>query len=344
MALKDMRVRGYTLLELLISLGIIIILLISVGAAIVDVLHVESAHTDRAGMSRSASNLAARLDEEARSSTAVFIPQTDVTGNPNSGAQGAHEVDFFRRLSAGGDALVAYSFDSGTGSVTRYEYTNVSGLKTITQSDLAASGIASFSVSRQPVANTGTVVGQSDPASVTIFYGRAELAGGNDVVIADITAKSESGVPNHLYVVHLATRAAPTSLAILAPNSVPPSPTSTHVFPFIILRPGFPVRPPHGPMHGGSPGAPSTLIHWVTADGSIQFVSTSGFGAVNWFDFTLAFAAVSSGIYTFRDSNGSLLSVTISCVGGRCPVFRPLPVSAPAFTGPGVIAFQLSSS
>ena len=265
-----MKPRAYTLVELLVSTAIILILMMAVGNAIVASLHLQAIHADRAGMSRSASELAERLGEEARSSTAVFIPSIDVLGNPNGGSSGPHEVDFLRHLSDGGDAMVAYAFDGSSGSVTRYEYATGSGTKTILNSDIAADGIAAFSLVREPVAATGNTIGQSAPASVTILYGGAELAGGNDVVVANILAKASSGIPSHLYVVHLASRAAPTSLAILAPSGPPASPPSTRVFPFVILRPGFPIPGPHGPMHGGSPGGPPSLLHWVTGSGSIR--------------------------------------------------------------------------
>lgn len=294
-------------------------------------------------MSRSASELAARLGEEARSSTAVFIPNTDINGHPNSAADGSHEVDFFRRLSAGGEAFVAYDFDSGSGSVTRYEYSGATTPKTISAQDLVASGISAFSVSREHVADAGPIVGQSDPASVTILYGNPELAGGNDVVIADITAQASSGIPGHLYVVHLASRAAPTSLAILAPKAPPITPPTTRVFPFVILRPGFHTLPPHGPMHPGSPGAPSTLLRPTAASGTIEFADVLGATSINWFEFTAAYGRVESGTYSFKLPDGSIASVSISCVGGPCPPFRPSPISAPQFTPTGGVAFQLSS-
>ncbi len=335
-----MKLRGYTLVELLVSTAIILILTIAVGNTIVASLHVQAMHADRVAMSRSASELAARLSEEARSSTAVFIPSTDITGNPNTGPNGPHEVDFFRRLSAGGNAFVAYGFDASSGEVTRYEYSSTSGAKTVSAQDLAASAIGSFSVRREHVADAGPIVGQKDPPSVTILYGSPELAGGNDVVVADIAAQTSSGVPSHLYVIHLASRVAPTSLAILAPKSPPLTPPTTHVFPFVILRPGFPIHPPHGPIHGGSPGGPPSLIHWVAAPGSIEFLQP---GPVNWFDFTQAFGSVQNGTYSFRQPDGTLATVSISCASGPCPAFRPAPLNAPALTPPGGVAFQLSS-
>lgn len=338
-----MKARGFSLIELLITLSIIVVLMTAIGAAIVGVLHLQAMHAGRAEMSRSASDLATRLSEEARSSTAVFIPKSDVLGNPN-GTSAAHEVDFLRRLSDGGDAYVAYRFDPGTTSVIRYDYSVAASVKTVLYSDTAATGIASFTLNREPVASSGAIVGQPDPAEVTIYYGTTELAGGNDIVVANILTSPASGLPSHLYAVHLASRAAPTSLAILAPKGAPPSPTPTKTFPFVILRPGFPITPPHGPIHGGSPGGPASFIHWVSAQGSIDFIYAGRGSGVSWFDFTSAFTRISSGTYTFRQPDGSSVIATVACIGGLCPEFKPLPVSAPAFTPKGGVAFELSPS
>src|ERR1700680_974800 len=154
-----MKARGFSLAELLISMSIIFVLLVAVGAAIVQTLPVQTFRAARAGMGRTIADLSGRLNEEARSATAVFIPSVDVLGNANGGATGAHEVDFFRRLSAGGDAFVAYSFDASSGDVTRYEYAYSAGTKAISNEDIAASDVAAFSVSRETASALSTVAG-----------------------------------------------------------------------------------------------------------------------------------------------------------------------------------------
>jgi prepilin-type N-terminal cleavage/methylation domain-containing protein len=154
-----MNARGYTLVELLVSVAVILILLMGVGNAIVHTLHVQTFEVGRAAMGRTAAALSQRLREEARSSTAVFIPRVDVLGAPNGGEPGAHEVDFFRRLSAGGDAFVAYRFDAATGDITRYEYASASGMQTILNTDLAAGDVAVFSVVREKASEAGALAG-----------------------------------------------------------------------------------------------------------------------------------------------------------------------------------------
>ena len=291
-------------------------------------------------MGRTVTDLSGRLNEDARSSTAVFIPSADVLGNPNGATTGAHEVDFFRRLSAGGDAFVAYRFDSSSGDVTRYEYTFSSGSKTISNEDIAASDIATFSVSSVTASALGDVAGVESAPDVAIMYGKPGLSGGNGVVIATVQPRSHDGIAGRVTTIHLASRIAPTALAVLAPKGVStPPPTKIIVFPFVILRPGFPVTPPHGPIHGGSLGGSPDLLHWVAAVGSAQFYGPSS-DVGTWFELSSYYTRVESGIFIFKDAIGSSITATISCTDGPCPSFKPIPVSAPAFTPPGSVAFQ----
>ena len=291
-------------------------------------------------MGRTIADLSGRLNEEARSSTAVFIPSVDVLGNANSGTTAAHEVDFFRRLSAGGDAFVAYRFDASSGDVTRYEYAYAAGTKIFSNEDIAASGVAAFSVSRVSASALGAVAGVTHPLDVAIMYGRRELSGGNDVVIVSVQPRSHDGISGSATTIHLASRIAPTALAVLAPKGAATPPPTIRVFPFVILRPGFPVTLPHGPMHGGSLGGSPDLIHWVAAVGSAQFYGPSS-DVGTWFELSSFYTKVESGIFIFKDSSGSSITASISCTEGPCPSFKPLPVSAPVLTPAGSVAFQM---
>lgn len=333
------RPRGYTLPELLISVSIIVILLFAACGACVETLRLEAAHAGRASMGRTAANLRERLQEEARSSTAVFIPAIDVLGNANAGGAGSSEVDFFRRLSAGGDSYVAYRFEPASGNVTRYEYTRGASGPQITHQDLAASGVAAFSAGRQS-GSGATVVGSSDVEQVSILYGRSDLVGGNGVVVVNMRSQDSGGVPGENFSVHLASRAAPTSLAVLAPAGAGrATPPPSRVIPFFIFRHGFTkFRIPHGPRHSGNPGAegPGDGLHWVAAAGSAEFLGSGGFTGEGWFEFSSSFPSVISGQYSFRLSDGSFLTAVITCAGGPCPAFRPSPISAPIVPKNGV--------
>src|ERR1022692_3569671 len=99
--------RGMSLIESIIAMSVLTLLIFIATDAAVHTLRVAALTGGRASSARTVSELASRMAEEARSSTAVFIPANDVLGDTNAGAA-AHEVDFFRRLSAGGDSYVAY--------------------------------------------------------------------------------------------------------------------------------------------------------------------------------------------------------------------------------------------
>ena len=331
---------GFSLIELLVSVAIILILLTAVCAAIIQTLRLEAVHASRAGMGRTTSQLAARLQEDARSSTAVFIPGTDVLGNANGGATGAHEVDFFRKLSAGGEAYVAYRFDQASNVVTRFEYSYALGKQTILNSDIAGSDIESFALERQPVASSDLIADQADATRVSILYGRPELVGGNDIVVVSVTAEGSGGVPSKELSIHLAAGAAPTSLAVLAPAGPPPTAPPTHVIPFVLLRPGFQLHLPHGPIHWGDPGDPSGSIHWVAAVGTAQFLGGGPDNAGTWFELSSLYPVLTTGNFIFHLSDGSSVTASINCVGMSCPAFRVAPVSASGFTPRGGVAFQ----
>jgi len=159
---RTVRARGYSLIEAIIATAVLCALLFVVGDAVTHTLRAASLSGGRAGSARTVSELAIRMSEEARSSAAVFIPATDVFGNPNGGTS-AHEVDFFRRLSAGGDTYVAYRFDAAGGSVTRYEYAPASAGAAIVHADQAAENIAAFSPVRVTAGSMSDVL---DPATV----------------------------------------------------------------------------------------------------------------------------------------------------------------------------------
>src|SRR5579872_4613063 len=330
------RASGFTVIELLVSSAIVLVLLTAICLAVIQMLKVEAVHAGRASMGRTVSQLAARMQEEARSSTAVFIPSVDILGQANDAAA-AHEVDFYRKLSAGGSAYVAYRYDATAKAVMRYDYTGALGNPTIQNTDTVATDVSSFVAHRQAVSSSDLIAG-SDIPKVSILYGSSQVVGGNDIVVVDVS--SQSGVsPTETVAVHLAAGAYPTSLAVLAAG-VPPTTPPTHTVPFVLLRPGFQVHFPHGPLHIGAPGDPSSPMHWVAGIGSAQFFGAGPEFSGDWFDFSALYDRVTTGIYTFRTSSGATVTVTIQCDENPCPFFHPSPTSGGTFTPKNGVAFQ----
>jgi hypothetical protein len=281
------------------------------------------------------------MSEEARSSAAVFIPANDVFGNANGGSA-AHEVDFFRRLSGGGDAYVAYRLDPETGVATRYEYSLAGGAPAIAHSDQLAAGVGTFAPSRVTAGSMSDVVSAATVSNVSILYGTAGVVGGNDVVVVRVQARPEDGVTPAEISVHLASRAAPTSLSVLAPAAPPPPVGSGPItIPFIIRN--VPIHIPHGPWHSGSSGTEgdplSSGVHQPWMSGSVSYFGGGGSG-LSWLDLLSLYPTVENGIYTYRDSSGILNTVTITCDGAPCPRFKPLPSSGSPPAPPGGVGFD----
>lgn len=333
MTKKSVRARrAYSLLEVLITISLLGMLLFAIAYAVSDALGKTTLDVGRNGVARSADELAARLSSEARSSTAVFVPPTDVYGQPNDEPAGGSEVDFYRKASDGTPTFVAYRFDSGSGQVERFEYSPLDGgPPKILEQDAIAAGVSSFEAVFHEAASIPGIVGGADVKPVHIYYGSAAWSGGNGIVAVSISAGSSAG-PQEQLEVHLASRAAPTDVSVLvAAGSPPPSPSPSSS-PVLV---GFTLHPPsqHGPIHqgGGDGGGPGL---WGPGIAGTAFFSGNGVGTtVDWQSLYDQFDAVENGVYNFRDANGDLETVTISC-DGACPAFVPNPI---ATQGPTVI-------
>jgi hypothetical protein len=324
-----MRSRGLTIVETIFSVVILALLIIVVGDAVSRTLHTGSLDLGRASESRSASGLEARLNEEARSATSVFVPALDVLGQDNSSTN-AHEVDYYRKAADGSDRFVAYRFDRESGTVTRYDYVFSNKTPQTSDADVAASGIASFYPQPIAIGATGDVVNAHSIAPVSIYYGSVEHVGGNGVVSLTISTVALPGAPAESDTVHLAAKSAPTDLAELV--TATPQPKGPVVVAFIIVP-----KIMKGPWHGGGPG-PDPGIHGPGIPGSALFIG-QGDNNVNWFDVSSKEPVLESGLYRFTDSKGNKIQLTISCEGGPCSPFVPKPQFIPG--GPkGVVFFR----
>ncbi len=330
-----MRSRGFTVLEMLVSVLVLALLIFAVCDAVSHTLQAGSLDIGRAGASRTATALESRMSEEARSATSVFVPTYDVLGHDNSGTN-AHEVDFYRKLSVGTDAYVAYRFDSGAGSVTRYDYTLAGNVPQTSDADISATGIISFVPQAIAVGSSGDVVGGSEIAPVSVYYGHAQSAGGNGVVMVTVTAMAGAGAPARTSIVHLAAKSMPTDFAELVSSASPPPHTGSHTVTFAVVPKAI-----KGTWHGGGPdGGNPGEIHSVALPGSATFIGQAD-DNVNWFDVAAQWPILQSGLYNLHDSDGHVFQVSIACVGGSCPQFVPLPQNIPG-APKGLVVFRTS--
>lgn len=328
--------RGYSLLEVLLTLSLLGLLLFAVGDSVGHTLDATMLGENRHDMATSAEELASRLGEEARSSTAVFVPSVDVLGQSNDGPNGGHEVDFFRKVSDGTTAFVAYRFDAQTGDVTRYDYVpGAGGPPQIVHQDLMAQRIQSLAAKKTAPGSIGGIVGGGNVNPVNIYYGSPEVVGGNGIVAVSVDA-GVAGQPQRHIDIHLASRAAPTDVSILVPSGSPPpspSPSSTPItVAFGLVSQNW--KPPHGPNHGGDPGGGGS--HGPGIPGTAMFIGNGSGPTVDWLSLYSAFNIVVDGVYSFKDSSGDTETVTISCNNGPCPPFAPNPIPT---MGPNVLFY-----
>jgi len=330
MEVPAVRSRGLTIVETIFSVAILALIIFIVGDAVSHTLRTSSLDLGRASESRGASGLEARLNEEARSATSVFVPALDVLGQDNTSAN-AHEVDYYRKAPGGTDAFVAYRFDRASGTVTRYDYVFSGKTPQPSDADLMASDIAAFFPQSIAVGASGDIVKAGLVAPVSVYYGSLEHVGGNGVVSLGISTVALPGAPAESDTIHLAAKSTPTDLAELV--SGPPPRKGPLVVAFIIVP-----KLMKGSWHGGGPDSGPGMIHGGSLSGSALFVGGSD-NSVNWFDVSSQEPLVESGVYRYTDSNGNKIQLTISCDDGPCPQFPPVPQFIPG-APKGIIFFR----
>ena len=329
-----MRSRGFTIVEMLIAIVVLALFIFAVCEAISHTVHIGALDLGRAGEARSSTELLARMSEEALSATSVFVPALDVLGQNNTGTS-AHEVDFYRKLSGGTDAYVAYRFDSGAGAVTRYDYTLAGTAPQTSDADISATGILSFVPQAIAVGSSGDVVGGSQITPVSVYYGQTQTAGGNGVVTVTITAASVSGAQPRSSVLHLAAKAMPTDFAELVSSASPPPHTGSRTVTFMVVP-----KVIKGPWHGGGPDGGWNDIHGVALTGSATFIGDGG-DNVNWFDVSSQEPILESGLYSLHNGSGRNFQLSIACLDQSCPQFVPLPQNIPG-APKGLVIFKTS--
>ena len=318
--------RAYSLLEVLLTICLLGMLLFAITLAVSHTLSTTSLDVGRNGIARSADELASRLQSEARSSTAVFVPSTDVYGLPNGGPSGGHEVDFFRKASDGSPNFVAYRYDGGSSSVDRIEYSPTSsGPPNILNRDVVATEVSAFGATFHEASSMPGIVGGADVTPVHIYYGSADWEGGNGIVTVSVSSGAAGPTQEHLDV-HLASRAAPTDVSVLVASGSPPPSPSPSSSP---LMAGFLVKGQiqHGPNHGGDPGDPGGGIHGPGVSGTAWFSGNGTGASEDWQSLYTEYNVVQDGTYNFKDSNGNGETVTITCDDGACPPFVPNPIA-----------------
>jgi hypothetical protein len=174
------------LLETLISLGIMVG--ITIGLSVLFRNMAQGTNADAAFRTRydDAVTLVARLQRDASSALAVFVPASDVLGNANADG---HEVDFYARDSQNHPLFWAYRYDATAGTITRYTYATpgaaaTAGLAITSMTGLTATAIAASSLVSDPLV-AAPLAGYT-PTDVSLDVGYAGIEAGNGLTAVRI--------------------------------------------------------------------------------------------------------------------------------------------------------------
>jgi type II secretory pathway pseudopilin PulG len=228
------RSRGFTLVEVVVALGISVVLGFFLLRATGSLLHWSSLQAQRNTEHASIAQLEDRWDAEERSAWAIFTPNADVNGASNADG---HELDFFTRDAKSQSYFWAYNYDAAHHTLTRYLYGSPGGPPTAAQT---YSGITKFYAHTYPVTAlqdrsskiySPLYDGAHLTAGVVRFYGasKPEIAGGNQITYVRIEG------PTLIREIELATDTAPSGFTVVlqytpAPADTPnasPSPGAT---------------------------------------------------------------------------------------------------------------------
>jgi type II secretory pathway pseudopilin PulG len=206
--------RGFTLVEVVVALGIAVMLNLLLLRVTVPALRVLALQTAREG-SRSAMDLLVdRLRIDVDSAWAIFTPPADALGHSNDDG---HEVAFFMRDGSGRAYFWSYTYDRESQTVTRYLYRSIGAPPT---ADERYTGLTQFTSHTYPVTalqDPKTAVysplydGAHLTAAAVTFFGaaHAEVAGGNAITLVQMRA------PALARDLALVTRTAPTGFTIV---------------------------------------------------------------------------------------------------------------------------------
>ncbi len=216
--------RGFTLLELTVSLGIAAVLTLLLVQMAALVLHWSSTQAQRNVEEAAIGELVDRWHAEEDSAWAIFTPASDVNGASNSDG---HEVDFFNRDAKFESYFWAYDYDAADKTLTRYLYAAPGSAP---QADKTYDGITGF------YAHTYPVTALQDPAAkiyspayngaalqpgAVRFYGAANplIAGGNQITYVRVQSATR------VRELQLSTSTAPTGFTIVLNYTPKPSAT-----------------------------------------------------------------------------------------------------------------------
>ncbi len=227
--------RGFTLLDVSLAIVLAVALGLVTLGALRGMFAMSAAAATASGGSLTLDQTSDEMRGDAETAFAVFVPTRDVMRQPNAGAVGAHEVDFFTRTDAGTIASWAYYFDAAAHTLRRFDYdaaghvgeaTRANGTIDVAARYPALSGVTGFRASTLQAnelvggANVyapaiAPALGGATPKALPVGFAaagdaRSDRFGGN--VTVQITIATQHGSQT----LHLATATLPSGFTVRA--------------------------------------------------------------------------------------------------------------------------------
>lgn len=217
--------RGFSLLEVVVSIAIVIVLAWVLFHALSQALLAARMQSADDREQSTVGRLIDNLSTEEDDAWAIYTPPSDVSGKSNSDG---HEVDLFARDGQQRPYFWAYSYDATAQTVTRYRLAAPSGAAS---ADTTYTGISKFYAQTYPVAalqDASTPVysalysGAALQSGIVHFYPSMPwIAGGNNITYVHF----ESATMRQD--LQLATQTAPSGFTVVVYYTPSPSPPPT---------------------------------------------------------------------------------------------------------------------
>ncbi len=216
--------RGFTLIELVVALGIFAVFCLFALRICSGALHWSLLQASRDSDSATADALTQDWNTDADSAWAIFTPPADVNGKSNSDH---HELDFFTRDGKNRSYFWSYTYDKSAQTLTRFRYPAPGGAPS---QDEIFTGVTAFTAQTYPVTAledpTSPVYSPaySDAAlqagSVRFYASTAPwVAGGNQITYVNLQTASQ------IRRLELTTQTAPSGFTVVLQYTPAPSAT-----------------------------------------------------------------------------------------------------------------------
>ncbi|HLI95970.1 MAG TPA: prepilin-type N-terminal cleavage/methylation domain-containing protein, partial [Candidatus Baltobacteraceae bacterium] len=256
--MEPSRARGFTLLEVVISLALVALLAYLLLHVLGGGLAAARLQSERDVEQSTIGSLVDDLTEEEDDAWAIYNAPTDVLGQSNADG---HEVDFFERDGKQRTYFWCYNYNAMTRTLTRYRFSFPGA---VPQRDVVYTGITDFS------SHTYPITAMQDPSTpvYSSLYSGAHLQSGIVRFYASTMPWIQGG--NNVTYVHietpivkqdlqLVTQTAPSGFTVVLWYTPSPKPSATAL-------PAFKTWP--ADLVLGASGAPVNLTSGALADAS----------------------------------------------------------------------------